>query len=377
MKLKVSFPKFVIMLAVGFCIAPMMNSSAAAQPAAIPVSTNAITLAVNPNPAQVKQKITLTASVTTNGSPATGGTVAFLDGKLLLASAQVVGKKPAKGYVTGTATLTTILAPGSHSLTAVYEGIASAPEIVTSTPVALTVSGKTRSLSLLTAKPNSQDPQNYDFTAIAGGFGFSKPTGSVDFSDTTSGTDLGSVTLSPSSAFHSFAPALLTNAGMPANSVVADFNGDGYPDVASTDAVFGPSHIFVFLGKANGEFQAGVSYSTGYFCSGILAGDFNNDGILDLVAMNQDGTIQLFPGNGDGTFQTSITNNVGGLPVSIAMGDFNRDGILDYVTVDYFGNTASISLGNGDGTFQPFVPYQIGSGPYSCRDRGLQQRRLS
>lgn len=364
MNLKTSFPQFVITLAAVFCFTLATNPAAVAK--AAPVSTNAITLSVSPNPAQVKQKIALTAAVTTNGSAATGGTVIFYDGKLQLAAAQVVGKSPAKGYKTGNAILTTILAPGSHSLTAVYEGIASSPQIVTSSPVALTVSGKTKSLTLLTAKADSQDPQNYDFTAVVGGFGFSRPTGTVDFSDATSGTDLGSVTLNAASAFPGFGPALLTNPqGMPAQTAVADFNGDGFPDVAATDAVFGASHMAVLLGKANGEFQTPSVYPAGYFCSGILAGDFNNDGIIDLVAMNQDGTIQLFLGNGDGTFQNSITNNVGGLPVSIAMGDFNRDGILDYVTVDYFGNTASISLGNGDGTFQPFVPYQIGSGPYS------------
>src|SRR5580693_2741288 len=63
-----------------------------------PASVNAITLSVSPNPAKVKQRVTLTAKVTTNNKAATGGTVTFLDGKLQLANAQVVGKKPAKGY---------------------------------------------------------------------------------------------------------------------------------------------------------------------------------------------------------------------------------------------------------------------------------------
>src|SRR5271167_2478971 len=365
MKLKVSFPKFLLMLAAGSCLL-FAYSALLAQPVAPPVSTNAITLSVTPNPAKVKQKITLTASVTSNNSAATGGTVNFFDGKLLLASAQVVGKNPAKGYKTGSAMLTTILAPGKHGLTAVYEGTAANPQIVTSSPILLTVTGTTASLTVLSAKADSQNPKNYDFTANVDVLGFPVATGTVDFSDSTSGTDLGSVAVNAKSAAHSFAPAILTSPdGMPANSVVADFNGDGFPDVAATDAFFGNSTMVVLLGKANGQFQAPVSYPTGYFCSGIVAGDFNNDGILDLVAMNQDGTIQLFLGNGDGTFQTSITNNIGGLPVSIAMGDFNRDGILDYVTVDYFANTASVSLGKGDGTFQAPVPYQIGSGPYS------------
>jgi FG-GAP-like repeat len=105
-------------------------------------------------------------------------------------------------------------------------------------------------------------------------------------------------------------------------------------------------------------------YPTGYLTSGIVTGDFNNDGILDLLAMSQDGTIALFLGNGDGTFQTPKTDTIGGLPAAIVLGDFNRDGILDFATTDSFANTTSISLGTGDGTFQSPVAYAVGSGPY-------------
>ncbi len=326
---------------------------------------NAVTLVVTPNPAKVKQKVTLIASVTTNSKAATGGTVTFFDGKLAIGRMQIVGNHPAKGYTTGTATWTTIVAPGSHSLIAEYEGIASSPQIARSKPVALKITGKTGSTTVLTAKANTQNPNNYDFTATVRGFGFAAPTSSVDVTDVTTNTDLGSATLNPKTASHTFAKALVTPAaGQPVQSVVADFNGDGFPDVAIVNAVFGPSTMAVLLGKANGEFQKPVSYSTGYFTSGIITGDFDNDGILDLVAMSQDGSVAVFLGNGDGSFQTPKTYTLGGLPVAIVVGDFNRDGILDFASTDYFANTASISIGNGDGTFQPPVPYPVGSGPY-------------
>jgi hypothetical protein len=330
-----------------------------------PTSVNAITLSVAPNPAKVKQKIILTATVTTNKKAATGGAVTFFDGKFTMGSAQVVGKKPAKGYRTGTATMTLIVAPGSHAITAVYEGTAASPKVVRSKPVSLKVTGKTGSTTVLTAKANVQHPKNYDFTASVRGFGLLGPENSVDFTDITTNTDLGTSPLDPKTLAHSFGTAIVTDAsGAPAQSIVADFNGDGFPDVATANAVFGPSTVAVFLGKANGEFQSPVSYTTGYFTSGIVTGDVNNDGILDLVSMSQDGTIAVFLGKGDGTFQKPQTDNIGGLPVAIVLGDFNRDGILDFATTDYFANTASISLGNGDGTFQSAVPYDVGSGPY-------------
>jgi len=332
---------------------------------AAPAPVNAITLSVAPNPAKVKEKVTLTARVTTNKKAATGGTVSFFDGKLPLGSAQVVGTKPAKGYKTGTAKLTTIVSPGPHSLSAVYGGTAGSPKVVRSKRLALKVTGKTGSSTVLTAKANSQHPKNYDFTASVRGFGLAAPKNTVDFADITTSTDLGTAALDPKTLSHSFGKALVTNAsGAPVQSVVADFNGDGFPDVATTNAVFGPSTMAVFMGKANGEFQTPVSYPTGYFTSGIVAGDFNNDGILDLVAMSQDGTIALFLGNGDGTFQTPKVDTIGGLPVAIVAGDFNRDGILDFATIDYFGNSTSVSLGNGDGAFQSPVAYPVGGGPY-------------
>jgi hypothetical protein len=328
-------------------------------------SVNAITLSVAPNPAKVTEKVTLIAKVTTNGKAATGGTVTFIEGKLPLGSAQVVGKKPAKGYKTGTATLTTIVPPGLHSITAVYGGTAASPEVVRSKRVALKVTGKAGSTTGLTAKANGQHPKNYDFTASVHGFGLAAPTSTVDFTDVTTNTDLGMMPLDSKTVSHGFAKALVTEAsGQPVQSVVADFNGDGFPDVATANAVFGPSTVAVFLGKANGDFQTPVSYPSGYFTSGIVTGDFNNDGILDLVAMSQDGTIALFLGNGDGTFQTAKTDTIGGLPVAIVLGDFNRDGILDFASIDYSANTTSISLGNGDGTFQSPVPYAVGGGPY-------------
>ena len=223
MRSKVSFRrlKLPVALFTGWFLLNACAPVVAARSAAL-VSVNAITLSVSPNPAKVKQRITLTAKVTTNSQPATGGTVTFFDGKLLLAGTQVVGKNPAKGYQTGSAILMTILAPGPHSLTAVYGGTASSPKIVRSHRVALKVTGKTGSTSGLTAKANSQHPKNYDFTAKVHGFGLPTPRGTVDFTDVTASTDLGKAMLDAKTASHSFAKARVTDAaGMPVQSVVA------------------------------------------------------------------------------------------------------------------------------------------------------------
>lgn len=337
-------------------------------PAAL--AANQIKLRVDPRTVEVGEKITLTASVTTDGQSATGGTVTFLDGQTSLGSIQVVGTDPAAGHLTGTAVLTTILAPGDHSLVATYGGTAQSPDIVTSKRVNVTVTGTTASSTTLKAAPNSQHPQNYDFTATVTGLGLLAPTQGVQVQDKTAGVNLGIASLDPLSAIHGFGRARIVPAsGGPAQAAIADLNGDGFADVATANADFVASTMGVLLGNGDGTFQPPVTYPTGVFTSGILIADFNQDGIPDIAAMSQgdgtDGPVAIFLGNGDGTFQDPVVNNLGIFPVAIVAGDFDRDGVLDIATIDYFAASVYISLGNGDGTFRAPVPYAVGSGPFS------------
>jgi hypothetical protein len=97
MNLKVPFARLQlpVVLVAGLLFSPDCAPVAVAESAlvaTVPASVNAIALSIAPNPAKVKQKVTLTARVTTNSKAATGGTVTFFDGKLPVGRAQVVGK---------------------------------------------------------------------------------------------------------------------------------------------------------------------------------------------------------------------------------------------------------------------------------------------
>jgi hypothetical protein len=161
--------------------------------------------------------------------------------------------------------------------------------------------------------------------------------------------------------------------------VVGDFNHDGLPDIVAADScvdmLCASGGVTVLLGKGNGAFgppKSYVSSSDGEYTLFIAAGDFNNDGNLDLAVANNGlnvfGDVSVMLGNGDGTFQSPVSNEVGGsTPVWVAVGDFNHDGSLDLAVTVTTTGTVAILLGNGDGTFQPQVSYDVQASPQGMR----------
>jgi uncharacterized protein (TIGR03437 family) len=140
---------------------------------------------------------------------------------------------------------------------------------------------------------------------------------------------------------------------------IADFNGDGNPDLAVTAA---DNTVTILSGAGNGTFSRGASFSTGTSPQYIAAGDLNRDGKLDLVVANQrDQNVSIFLGDGKGGFQLRSTYITSYGPNSLILTDFNGDGNLDIIQgmgdargfgAGYYSYNIDILLGNGDGTFQ-------------------------
>ena len=137
------------------------------------------------------------------------------------------------------------------------------------------------------------------------------------------------------------------------SSLTADVNEDGVLDLVVLNEQYAvPGFVSVSLGTRGGAFRAPANYSVGNSAHSMAMADLNGDHHLDvLVANEDDGTISVLLGNGDGTFQQQVTYPAGDTPSGIATGDFNGDGNMDTAVTSY-GVGVSILLGNGDGTFQ-------------------------
>lgn len=150
--------------------------------------------------------------------------------------------------------------------------------------------------------------------------------------------------------------------------LVADFNGDGYPDVAilGQDSVTGQTAVSVMLGNGNGTFQtgvetiiAGVTQPVANSCA-INAADYNGDGKMD-VAFSARESIVVLPGNDNGKFGTPVITSTGSTQFQcLASGDFNNDKKIDVAAGTPGGGQISMFLGEGNGSFE--TPFIVGKG---------------
>nr|MBA3915388.1 VCBS repeat-containing protein [Terriglobales bacterium] len=113
---------------------------------------------------------------------------------------------------------------------------------------------------------------------------------------------------------------------------IADFNGDGVPDIATANG--DDNSVSVLLGVGSG-FRSHVDYTLASQAIDIQTGDFNRDGNVDLViASCYPGALSILLGNGDGTFQPASSHDMSVRPDSIAVGDLNGDGNPDLAILD-------------------------------------------
>jgi hypothetical protein len=160
-----------------------------------------------------------------------------------------------------------------------------------------------------------------------------------------------------------------------ANAVVADFNGDGWSDLAMLDN----AGMSVVLGRGNGSFTEARLFDAGLNARSLALGDFNGDGRIDLAIgsvdrVNFKSGISILLGRGDGAF--AVPNRIAiASPeyqlgsYSLSAGDFNGDGRLDLAAVSYsslsidnFAAELIVLLGAENGTFIERQRLAVGNG---------------
>jgi len=143
----------------------------------------------------------------------------------------------------------------------------------------------------------------------------------------------------------------------PSALAIGDFNGDGIPDLATAN-VF-DNDVTILLGDGRGAFKeaSGSPFAAGVNPTSLAVADFNGDGIPDLITANNGNAgpfnnVTVLLGNGAGGF-TPVAGNLpapGSSPDVIVAGDFNHDGIEDVAVANFGSNDLTVLLGGSAST---------------------------
>jgi FG-GAP-like repeat len=159
----------------------------------------------------------------------------------------------------------------------------------------------------------------------------------------------------------------------PGSVEIADFNGDGIPDIAVMHAIGWT--VGILFGRGDRTFSAPVEYPLGTFacatyypsgpCGGyetfLAIGDLNGDGVPDVVTVQpvvgeSSRVVIVLVGNPDGSLHAPVSYPLTTLSVyqpndSFVLEDLDGDGHLDLVVLPGYGSMVGVLRGNGDGSF--------------------------
>ena len=152
----------------------------------------------------------------------------------------------------------------------------------------------------------------------------------------------------------SFQQTTYSSPNRPADVFVADLNRDGHPDIVTTQ--FTSNMVTVFLNHGNGTFTDGGSatYLVGSAPQRVVVADFNGDGNPDLAVgtctFSTGNVVSVLFGNGDGTFQPRVDYPVSGCVFGFGFMRVAHDTALSLI-VAMDSINFEILRNNGDGTF--------------------------
>jgi hypothetical protein len=153
----------------------------------------------------------------------------------------------------------------------------------------------------------------------------------------------------------------------PTGVTAGDFNNDGKIELINT--IFYENLLSILTNNGHGVFTEEKPVTPG--ARGpifVTNADFNGDGLQDLVSVNNfDANLTVLTNAGNGSFSTSATLPVVDKPVWVAVADVNGDGKLDLISANYgecaSGSTLSVFTNAGQGAFALSATLNVGLGP--------------
>ncbi|MHC5005990.1 MAG: FG-GAP-like repeat-containing protein [Planctomycetota bacterium] len=142
----------------------------------------------------------------------------------------------------------------------------------------------------------------------------------------------------------------------PTDVAIADLDGDGFADIAASNSADGTVSILINLG--DGTFAPAFTIPTGANPVSVDAVDLNGDNDPDLTVVAEDlqigAAVQVFENRLEGgdnlQFDPPVAFSVNADPNFVGNGDFNNDGLPDLVTVNEdegaSGGSVSVLLNN-------------------------------
>ena len=143
---------------------------------------------------------------------------------------------------------------------------------------------------------------------------------------------------------------------------IFDVDGSAYPDLMITVSGMEPTNpldpnswggtgsvegVSLALNDGTGNFPTSTLIPVHDRAAGLTSGDFDCDGVRDLVVGDFYGNLYFLRGNGTSFEAASLITTLNGASYRIESGDFDNDGRLDLAVVSALGGNTFVVMQNG------------------------------
>lgn len=155
---------------------------------------------------------------------------------------------------------------------------------------------------------------------------------------------------------------ILRNPDNQESIAVGDLNGDGFPDLVITSRV--NNRAFVYINDGQGNYVLKSDIYGGFGPAAAAIANFGGDGSPDIAVMLADDKKIVVDGNGLRKFIFLPTSSIDRVYSSIMPYDFDGDGVNDLLLTNYSDLTVSVYLNQKDATFVESTVLPLQSFPF-------------